>query len=87
MAKRAHAMYAKGLGALEAAAPVDLAMAEALYASGDLAAARAWAWDARKRLHARAENMPPAMRRAYLEQVPDHARIERLVADWAPASR
>ncbi len=82
MAERAQAMYAKGLGALEAAAPVDLAMAEALHASGDLARARAWIEDARQRLRLRAEKMAPDRRSAYLEGAPEHARIEQLAAEW-----
>jgi hypothetical protein len=83
MARRAHAMYARGLGSFEVEAALDLAMAEALYASGDLMAARAWVIEARRRLHARAEKLPPEMRRPYLEQAPDHARIERLASEWS----
>jgi hypothetical protein len=83
IARRAHAMYARGLGSFEMEASLDLAMAEALHANGDLLAARTWVIEARRRLHARAEQLPPEMRRPYLEQAPDHARIERLASEWS----
>jgi hypothetical protein len=82
LAERALSMYENGLGPLEAAAPVDLAMAEALHASGDVAKARAWIEGARERLRDRAEKLSPDRRHGYLEVAPEHARIEQLAAEW-----
>jgi eukaryotic-like serine/threonine-protein kinase len=83
IAERAVAMYASGIGPLDAAAPLDLAMAEALHASGEVGRARAWIEAARERLRGRAERLPEEMRRGYFNDVPDHARIEALAAEWS----
>ncbi|WP_159397690.1 serine/threonine-protein kinase [Sorangium cellulosum] len=77
------------LGGLdEDEAIVHLAWAEALHACGDGGAARTALAAARDQLHAEADAIEsPALRRSFLEAVPEHARILALAEAWgAPAS-
>ncbi|WP_437671589.1 serine/threonine-protein kinase [Sorangium sp. So ce131] len=77
------------LGGLdEDEAIVHLAWAEALHACGDGGAARTALAAARDQLHAEANAIEsPALRRSFLEAVPEHARILALAEAWGvPAS-
>lgn len=65
-------------------APVRLALARALDATGDREAARAALAVARARLEARAGAISdPALRRSFLENVPEHAATFELARRWA----
>jgi ATP/maltotriose-dependent transcriptional regulator MalT len=72
------------LGGLEdGEATVDLALAEALAASGDQDGAKKVLREARARLLARADKIASqAWRDSYLLRVPDHARALALWAEW-----
>jgi hypothetical protein len=60
-----------------------LVHAEALYASGAVSAARAAISAARDLLLARAIKIEdPAVRRSFLENVPENARTQELAAKW-----
>jgi tetratricopeptide (TPR) repeat protein len=83
MMERARAMYALGIGHLEAEEVLDLAIAEGLEASGDRAGARHAIEGARARLHARAARLSPELRSHYLADAPDPARIEELAKLWS----
>jgi tetratricopeptide (TPR) repeat protein len=74
------------LGSLEEGdAAVRLALAEALEATGDGAAARTVIASARDRLLARAAAIAdPHWRRSFLEAVPEHRRTLVLAAGWLP---
>jgi hypothetical protein len=62
---------------------VRLVHAEALHASGEEAAARAALREAWDDLQARAAAIEaPAARRAFLEEVPEHARVGALRREW-----
>ncbi|WP_437665565.1 serine/threonine-protein kinase [Sorangium sp. So ce1182] len=65
---------------------VHLAWIEALHACGDGAAARAALAAARDQLRAEADAIEsPALRRSFLEAVPEHARILALATEWGLA--
>ncbi|KYF76141.1 hypothetical protein BE17_14420 [Sorangium cellulosum] len=65
---------------------VHLALAEALHACGDGDAARAALATARDQLRAEADAIEsPALRRSFLEAVPEHARILALAEEWGLA--
>ncbi|MGK4000626.1 serine/threonine-protein kinase [Sorangium sp. So ce1024] len=67
---------------------VHLAWAEALHACGDGDAARAALATARDQLHAEADAIDsPALRRSFLEAVPEHARLLALAEAWGVADR
>ncbi len=70
-------------GVEEGEALVRLVHAEALHASGDLPGARAAITAARDRLDVRAQRLrDPALRRSFLEAVPENARTVALAASW-----
>ncbi|WP_438010403.1 protein kinase [Sorangium sp. So ce321] len=65
---------------------VHLAWIEALHACGDGDAARAALTAARDQLRAEADAIEsPALRRSFLEAVPEHARILALATEWGLA--
>jgi hypothetical protein len=65
---------------------IHLVHAEALAAAGDRQAARAAVAEARDRLLALAQRVEdPALRRSYLEQIPEHARTLDLARAWLEA--
>ncbi|HTN82675.1 MAG TPA: hypothetical protein VL242_03295, partial [Sorangium sp.] len=67
-------------------APVHLAWIEALHACGDGDAARRALASARDQLRAEADAIEsPALRRSFLEAVPEHARILALAEEWGLA--
>ncbi|WP_437486660.1 protein kinase [Sorangium sp. So ce1014] len=87
-ARRASAIVER-LGNLdEDEALVHLAWAEALHACGDVGAARAALAAARDQLCAEADAIEcPALRRSFLEAVPEHARVLALAEAWGVEGR
>jgi tetratricopeptide (TPR) repeat protein len=81
-ADAAEAARALAAGVEAGESAIHLAQAEVLDALGDRAAARAAIRAARDALQARAAALDDATRRAFLEKVPDNARILALAAAW-----
>jgi hypothetical protein len=85
-AREAHAAVAALGGIDEGATTVRLAYAEALWAAGDTAEARAAITAAAEQVQAAAAKISdPALRRGFVENVSENARTLALAHEWARA--
>jgi eukaryotic-like serine/threonine-protein kinase len=84
-ARKAHQMLTALGGIDESEAVVRLAYAEALYAEGDIAAAKAAIGEARAWVLERAEKLTaPGLKAQFLEQVPENKKTLELAETWGP---